>query len=74
MYGLPPPAFYVKYTPTLFESWCEWADAQTKKESKRSQVIKPLGESEGPDWMKTVFQHFEDFFTYYCELIGMESA
>lgn len=72
MYGLASPTQYVKMTPILFESWCEWADTESKREPKKTTDIRPFGESEGPSWMRTEFDGLEAFFLHYMDLIGVE--
>ena len=71
MQDLQDPPRYVLHTPVLFEHWMEWADQHQRhqQQTSRTSEIRPLGEAQSPDWMRTEFSDFELFYQYYLELL-----
>lgn len=58
------PCEYVKYTPFLFNKWSSWARAYQPDKN----VLRPLGEKSGPDWMRDKFDCLETFYQFYISL------
>ncbi len=65
--NISEPYNYVKYTPSLFNKWCDWARGYKAPENDSS--MRSFGEKVGPDWMKGEFVDLKGFYEHYTDII-----
>lgn len=63
--NIDEPHDYVRYTPMLFSKWLDWAKSYKHKEE---DVLRPMGERIGPDWMKSEFDCLDTFYKHYIDI------
>ena len=65
-------------TPIIFSEWKNWVDINEEERNsldmnnkQDNQPIRAMGETIGPSWVRYEFDDFEEFYKYYCDLLGV---
>lgn len=72
---------YVRMTPILFRLWQDWVEIYNEEQNNidmrtdkiPNSSIRAMGERIAPSWLRYEFDSYEEFYKYYCELLGVES-
>ena len=60
------PNDYIRYTPSLFNKWADWARSYKPKDDGS---LRPMGgDKVGPDWARTEFDSLDTFYKFYVEV------